>query len=146
MAHVDRPLPPYGFAAQFGCLELLEEPAPKGSKKYRWIDAAVSLRNARGCQFLEGGIAHAGGIGLSLLGDCAEDVIVGNDIYDLGGGGITAGVIRNRDTWRWADPLLPGEHKIIASRTTTFTTAASIISARLASSWGRPRKQSWPTI
>ncbi len=111
VTHVDRLLPPYGFAAQFGCLELLEEPVPKGSKKYRWIDAAVSLRNARGCQFLEGGIAHVGGIGLSLLGGCADIVIEGNDFYDLGGGAVVGGAIRNRDIWRWADPLLPGEQK-----------------------------------
>ena len=38
-------------------------------------------------------------------------VIEGNDIYDLGGGGIVGGAIRNRDTWQWADPLLPGEQK-----------------------------------
>ena len=111
VAHVDRPLPPYGFAAQFGCLELLEGAAPKGSKRYRWIDAAVSLRNARGCRFLDGGVAHVGGIGLSLLGGCADVVVEGNDFYDLGGGAVVGGAIRNRDTWRWADPLLPGEQK-----------------------------------
>jgi Right handed beta helix region len=111
VAHVDRPLPPYGFAAQFGCLEYLEQPAPEPSKKYRWIDAAVSFQHARGCEFRDGGIAHVGGIGLSLLNGCAGDVIEGNEISDLGGGGITAGAIRNRDTWKWADALAPDDHK-----------------------------------
>ena len=84
---------------------------PEASKKYRWIDAAVSFKYARGCDFLDGGIRHAGGIGLSLLNGCAENTIEGNEIYDLGGGGITAGGIRNRDTWKWADPIGPDEHK-----------------------------------
>ena len=111
VAHVDRPLPPYGFAAQFGCLEYLEQTGPEPSKTFRWIDAAVSFQHARACEFRDGGIAHVGGIGLSLLDGCAGDVIEGNDIDDLGGGGITAGAIRNRDTWKWADPLAPDDHK-----------------------------------
>ena len=45
----------------------LEQKEPESSKKYRWIDAAVSFKYARGCDFLDGGISHAGGIGLSLL-------------------------------------------------------------------------------
>ncbi len=53
----------------------------------------------------------SGGIGLSLLNGCAGDVIEGNDIHDLGGGGIAAGGLRNRDTWKWADPLAPDEHQ-----------------------------------
>ena len=111
VAYVDRPLPAYGFAAQFGCLEIVEESKPQPSKKFRFIDAAVSFRHARECRYRDGGIAHAGGIGLSLLEGCAGDVIEGNDIFDLGGGGVTAGALRNRDTWKWADPLIPGEQQ-----------------------------------
>jgi hypothetical protein len=111
VAHVDWPLPPYGFTAMFGCLELLDQKEPEPSKKYRWIDAAVSFKYARGCDFLDGGVRDAGGIGLSLLNGCAENTIEGNEICGLGGGGITAGGIRNRDTWKWADPLSPDEHK-----------------------------------
>jgi hypothetical protein len=111
VAHVDWPLPPYGFTAMFGCLELLDQKEPEPSKKYRWIDAAVSFKYARGCDFLDGGVRDAGGIGLSLLNGCAENTIEGNEICGLGGGGITAGGIRNRDTWKWADPLSPDDHK-----------------------------------
>jgi len=111
VSHVDRPLPPYGFASQFGCLELLEAKTPEFSIKFRWIDAAVSFKYARHCDFLDGGISHAGGIGLSLLIGCAENTIEGNDIGDLGGGGIAGGALRNRDTWKWADPLGPEEQK-----------------------------------
>ncbi len=111
VTHVDRPLPPYGFAAQFGCLEIIEQSKPDPSKKFRFIPAAVSFRHARQCQYLDGGIAHVGGLGLSLQNGCADIVIEGNDIGDLGGGGITAGGIRNRDTWKWADPMTPDEHQ-----------------------------------
>jgi hypothetical protein len=111
LAHVDRPLPAYGYPGQFGCLEIIERSQPEPSKKFRFIEAAVSFRHARQCQFLGGGIAHAGAIGLSLGAGCADIVIEGNDIHELGGGGITAGAILNRDTWKWADPLLPGEQR-----------------------------------
>jgi hypothetical protein len=111
VAHVDWPLPPYGYTAMFGCLELLEQKEPEPSKKYRWIDAAVTFKYARRCDFLDGGVEHVGGIGLSLLNGCAENTIEGNEIGGLGGGGITAGGIRNRDTWKWADPIGPDEHK-----------------------------------
>ena len=73
VAHVDWPLPPYGYTAMFGCLELLEQKGPEPSKKYRWIDAAVSFKYARRCDFLDGGVEHAGGIGLSLLNGCSGE-------------------------------------------------------------------------
>jgi hypothetical protein len=111
VAYVDWPLPPAGFAAQFGCLQLREDKDPKGPKRFEWISAAVSFTHARGCTFLDGAIEHAGGIGLAMLGGCTENVVEGNDIGDLGGGGVVAGAIRNRDTWRWAEPLDKDDHK-----------------------------------
>jgi alpha-galactosidase len=110
VAHVDRPLPPYGFAAMFGCLQILEQTAPEPAKKFTWIEAAVSLKYARNCSLSGGAIEHAGGIGISLLNGCSENAIEGNELHELGGGGITAGGIRNRDTWKWADPLAADEH------------------------------------
>ncbi len=110
VAYVERPLPPYGFASQFGCLELLEEKTPQVAVRFRWMDAAVSFKHARRCDFCDGGIAHVGGIGLTLLGGCTESTIEGNEICDLGGGGIAAGSLRNRDTWKWADPIGPDDH------------------------------------
>ena len=111
VAHVDWPLPPYGFAAMFGCLQLLEQKEPPRSWKFTLIDAAVSFRHARGCHFVSGAVEHAGGIGLSLLGGCADIAIEGNEFHGLGGGGITAGALRNRDTWKWAEPLDRNDHK-----------------------------------
>lgn len=110
-AYADWPLPPQGFTGLFGCLQLVEQKEPQGAWKFHWIDAAVSFTYARGCHFIGGAVEHAGSIGLSLLNGCAENVIEGNHLYDLGGGGITAGAIRNRDTWQWADPLDKDDHK-----------------------------------
>lgn len=106
--HVDWPLPSYGFALMFGCLQV----TPEGL--FYWIDAAVSFKHARACNFTDGGVAHAGGIGIGLLSGCAQNVIEGNRVYDLGGGGIVAGGLRNRDTWRVAErvqPIAPDDHQ-----------------------------------
>jgi len=106
--HVDWPLPPYGFALMFGCLQVTSEGL------FYWIDAAVSFKHARACNFTDGGVAHAGGIGLGLLSGCAQNVIEGNQLYDLGGGGIVAGGLRNRDTWKVAErvqPIAPDDHQ-----------------------------------
>jgi hypothetical protein len=111
VAHVDWRLPPFGFTGLFGCLQIQEEKDPKGPKKFYWIDAAVSFRHARGCRFIDGAIEHSGAIGLAILTGCTENTVEGNDIGDLGGGGIVAGGIRNRDTWQWADPIQNDDHK-----------------------------------
>jgi hypothetical protein len=108
--HVDWPLPPYGFTSMFGCLQVTSD-GGKPPIRFCWIDAAVGFKFARECDFTDGGVAHVGGIGLSLLSGCAQNVIEGNHLHDLGGGGITAGAILNRDTWKWADPLAPDDHK-----------------------------------
>jgi len=106
--YVDWALPPFGFALMFGCLQVTSEGL------FYWIDAAVSFQHARACHFTDGGVAHAGGIGLGLLSGCAQNVIEGNHLYDLGGGGIVAGGLRNRDTWKVAErvqPIAPDDHK-----------------------------------
>jgi hypothetical protein len=111
VAYVDRPLPRYGSAGQCGCLELYEDKNPKGPKKFQAIDAAVSMKHARGCRFIDGAVKHAGGIGLTMLNGCTNNVVEGNDIGDLGGSGIVAGWIRNRDTAQWADPVGKDDHQ-----------------------------------
>lgn len=108
--YVDWPLPPYGFTAMFGCLQLTSD-GGKPPIRFTWIEAAVSFRHARACNFTDGGVAHVGAIGLSLLNGCAQNVIEGNHIYDLGGSGITAGALLNRDTWKWAESVGPDDHK-----------------------------------
>ena len=119
--HVDWPLPPFGYFADFGCLELTSD-AGKPPFHMRLIDAAVSFRHARACNFTDGGVAHVGGIGLAALAGCAGNVIEGNDIDDIGGGGIFAGGLRNRHTWQWAEPRSRTISRATASPTTTSTT------------------------
>ena len=103
--HVDWPLPPAGYYGVFGCLIITEGDKPV----HRWMDAAVSFEHARSCSFTGGGIAHAGGMGLCLLKGTAYDVIEGNEICDLGGGGIGAGGLRNRSTLKWNPPPQEGD-------------------------------------
>jgi hypothetical protein len=111
VAHVDWPLPPQGFTAMFGCLQLACREKPEPWAKFHWIDAAVTFQHARNCSFTDGGVEHCGGIGLALLAGTAGNRIEGNRIHHLGGGGIVAGAIRNRDTLQWADPLGKEDHK-----------------------------------
>jgi hypothetical protein len=105
LAYLDWPLPPYGFAGMFGCLQLVEQKEPKGAWQFGWIDAALTFRHARGCKFVGGGVQHAGAIGVAILNGCTENTIEGNDIGDLGGSGLVAGGMKNRDTAKWADPI-----------------------------------------
>jgi hypothetical protein len=105
--YVDWPLPAFGFAAQFGCLQLTSD----AQFKVYWIDAAVQLEHARLCSFTNGGIAHAGGMGLVLLQGTAQDTIEGNQLYDLGGGGIGGGCVRDRATLTWTPAPKEGEYR-----------------------------------
>ncbi len=58
---------------------------------HRFTEAAVEYEYARACNFVDGGIAHVGAMGLCLRNGTAHNVIEGNRIWDLGGGGIGAG-------------------------------------------------------
>jgi hypothetical protein len=105
--HVDWPLPRAGYYGVFGCLIVTGGDKPI----HRWMDAAVTFAHARSCSFTHGGISHAGGMGLCLLKGTADDVIEGNEICDLGGGGIGGGGIRNRSTLQWNPPPAEGEYQ-----------------------------------
>jgi len=86
--HVDWPLPAWGYMALFCCnLQSGSDPRPG----HRPMDAAVEYEFARSCSFTDGGIAHVGGMGICLRNGTSFDVIEGNEISDLGGGGIFAG-------------------------------------------------------
>ncbi|MCL5097961.1 MAG: right-handed parallel beta-helix repeat-containing protein [Candidatus Omnitrophica bacterium] len=109
LAYVDWPLPSYGFTAMFGCLQWTIGTQPEPFLKFHWIDSALKFENARGCSFTDGAVEHAGAIGIGLLRGTAAITLEGNDIHDLGGGGIVLGKLRNRDTLKWADQIVPGE-------------------------------------
>jgi hypothetical protein len=104
--HVDWPLPAAGYHGVFGCLIITEGDKPI----HRWMDAAVTFEHALSCSFTDGGIAHAGGIGLCLLRGTSHIAIEGNEIGDLGGGGIAGGGIRNRSTLQWNPPPEEGHY------------------------------------
>jgi hypothetical protein len=104
--HVDWPLPAAGYHGVFGCLVITEGDKPI----HRWMDAAVAFEHARSCSFTDGGIAHAGGIGLCLLRGTSHVAVEGNEIGDLGGGGIAGGGIRNRSTLQWNPPPEEGHY------------------------------------
>ncbi len=87
-AHVDWPLPPWGYNGLFSCNVAT---GSKDKPGHRFIEAAVEFEYARSCHFIDGSIAHAGGMALCLRGGTAFNRIEGNEIWDVGGGGIGAG-------------------------------------------------------
>lgn len=88
VAHVDWPLPAWGYSGLFSCNIATEN---EGRTGHRFIEAAVEFENARNCHFLRGGIAHVGGMALCLRDGSAFNRVEGNEIWDLGGGGIGVG-------------------------------------------------------
>jgi hypothetical protein len=99
--HVDWPLPAWGYMALFCCnLQTGSDPRPG----HRPMDAAVEYEFARSCSFTDGGISHVGGMGICLRNGTSFDVIEGNEISDLGGGGIFAGYANVAGLYLYAAP------------------------------------------
>jgi Right handed beta helix region len=99
--HVDWPLPAWGYMALFCCnLQTGTDPRPG----HRPMNAAVEYEFARSCSFTDGGIAHVGGMGICLRNGTSFDVIEGNEISDLGGGGIFAGYANVAGLYLYAAP------------------------------------------
>jgi hypothetical protein len=88
LQHVDWPLPPWGYMAMFCCnVAVTDGPKPG----HRPIEAAVEFAHARLCSMVDGGITHMGGMGLCLRDGTSQITVEGNEVGDLGGGGIAAG-------------------------------------------------------
>lgn len=99
--HVDWPLPAWGYMALFCCnLQTGSDLRPG----HRPMDAAVEYEFARFCSFTNGGISHVGGMGICLRNGTAFDVVEGNEISDLGGGGIFAGYANVGGLYLYAAP------------------------------------------
>jgi hypothetical protein len=99
--HVDWPLPPWGYMALFCCnLQSGSDPRPG----HRPMDAAVEYEFAPSCSFTDGGINHVGGNGICLRSGTAFNVVEGNEIGDLGGGGIFAGYANVGGHYLYAAP------------------------------------------
>ncbi len=105
--YVEQPLPDTGYYGVFGCLVITEGDKPV----HRWMDAAVAFEHATSCSFSSGGIGHVGGMGICLRQGTSFAAIEGNEIYDLGAGGIGAGGIRNRSTLPWNPPPAEGDYQ-----------------------------------
>jgi hypothetical protein len=110
LEHVDWPLPEQGYLGLFCCnVPVYREGKDPG---HRFIDAAVEFRHAQGCSFRDGAIAHVGAMGLCIREGTAHLVVEGNEIYDLGGGGIGAGQCNVGGGYTKAEPLPgPGEYR-----------------------------------
>ena len=99
--HVDWPVPAWGYMALFCCnLQTGSDPRPG----HRPMDAAVEYEFARSCSFTAGGISHVGGMGICLRNGTSFDVVEGNEISDLGGGGIFAGYANVGGLYLYAAP------------------------------------------
>ncbi len=86
--YAEWPLPAWGYMGMFCCnVAIPKEPNPG----HRFTEAAVEYEHARSCTFVDGGIGHAGAMGLCLREGTENIIIEGNEIFDLGGGGIGAG-------------------------------------------------------
>ncbi|MBN2293000.1 MAG: right-handed parallel beta-helix repeat-containing protein [Pirellulales bacterium] len=92
LEYVDCPLPDEGYF--IGWLGQRFKPYEPTSLRFGWIDAAVQFEHARDCSFSDGGIAHVGGMGITAYDGTADIAIEGNDIHDLGSGGIGMGTSR----------------------------------------------------
>jgi hypothetical protein len=88
LQHVDWPLPPWGYMPLFCCNLQTGSDSQPG---HRPMDAAVEYEFARSCNFTDGGIAHAGGMGICLRNGTSYIRVEGNEICDLSGGGLVAG-------------------------------------------------------
>jgi hypothetical protein len=86
--YVDWPLPAWGYNGLFSCNVFVGSKEKAG---HRFIEAAVEFENARSCNFVGGGISHVGGMALCLRDGTSFNRVEGNEICDLGGGGIGAG-------------------------------------------------------
>lgn len=89
--HLDWLPPEWGYMGLFCCTI---DTGPKDQLQHGFVDAAVEFEYARGCNFTDGRIAHVGGMGLCLRRGTANNQIEGNEICDLGAGGIGVSEIR----------------------------------------------------
>ena len=105
--HVEWPLPAHGYMGLFCCnVAVFTEPNPG----HRFIDAAVEFVHARSCSFRDGAIGHVGAMGLCLREGTQDVTVEGNEIHDLGGGGIGAGGCNTAAGYLYAaPPPQPGE-------------------------------------
>jgi hypothetical protein len=61
------------------------------------VPAAVRLDYAEGVSFEDGELAHLGGCGIELVTGCRDNLIQGNDLFDISGNGVMLGGPRSEE-------------------------------------------------
>jgi len=92
LEHTKWDIPATGYMGMAVCTTAVGgDPTPG----WQWLPAALEFKHARSCRFLDGGVAHAGMLGICLREGTESIAIEGNHVYDTGGGGIGAGYMEN---------------------------------------------------
>jgi hypothetical protein len=84
-SHTGWPLPPEGY----GGIQAGSYAAERGA--WKRLPAAVEFCSAVGCRFEQNRILHVAATALSFETGCRDNAIVGNEIADAGGNGVTLG-------------------------------------------------------
>ena len=61
------------------------------------VPAAIRLDDAEGVSFEDGELAHLGGCGIELVTSCRDNLVQGNDIFDVSGNGVLLGGPRSEE-------------------------------------------------
>ena len=82
LSHTHWALPAEGYSSRQGMIDL---------------PAAVDLKAARHCRFERCTLSHLGGYAMRLGAGCHQNQVIGNRMFDLGGGGVQVGVTGRND-------------------------------------------------
>lgn len=89
-AHAAAPRFPGGYAGIQAGFHEVREPSPNKPKRGR-MPAAVVFDSAANCRFERGRIVHVGASAISIEGAAEGNAVVGSEIADAGGNGVTVG-------------------------------------------------------
>ncbi len=107
--YLDWQPPAWGYMGLFCCNVATDS---KPNPGHRFIDAAVDFVHAVGCSYRDGGVAHVGAMGICLREGTSQITIDGNEVADLGGGGIGLGGCNVAAGYTGAaPPPRPGEYQ-----------------------------------
>ncbi len=81
-------LPPHGYLGIQGCHFTQGR---DWSRPWARIPAAICFNFAQGCSVTNGAIAHVGGCGIEMIDCCHDNVVQGNQVFDVSGNGIMLG-------------------------------------------------------
>lgn len=90
-AHAEWPLPADGyFGRQTGFLYTPKKDTEHALECFS-PDAAVTFEFASACSLSDGEVAHVGGVGVRLGKGCRDNLIQGNELFDIGSSGLMVG-------------------------------------------------------